>query len=124
MMYILKLENVGVAGTIGDNVLSVRLTRDVWQLEQHHVDLARAISAVARKYDAHPDHSAVQEIQVAIAATRHEIDIDFWCAVLGYMPMAEDNALDPLGHGSTVWMQKIDDSKTLASCDAYRCIGC
>lgn len=85
-MYILKLENVGVAGTIGDNVLSVRLTRDVWQLEQHHVDLARAISAVARKYDAHPDHSAVQEIQVAIAATRH---------------------------GSTVWMQKIDDSKTL-----------
>ncbi|WP_322816855.1 VOC family protein [Chloroflexus sp.] len=113
IVHIPELENAGILVTIGDNFLSVRLTRDVWQLEQHHIDLARAISAVARKHYAHPDRSAVQEIQVAIAAKRHEIDIDFWRAVLGYMPMAEDNAVDPLGHGSTVWMQEIDDSKTL-----------
>ena len=27
--------------------------------------------------------------------------------------MAEDNAVDPLGHGSTVWMQQLDQDKTL-----------
>jgi cold shock CspA family protein len=26
---------------------------------------------------------------------------------LGYEPMADDNAVDPLGHGSTVWMQEL-----------------
>lgn len=33
--------------------------------------------------------------------------------MLGYEPMADDNAVDPLGHGSTVWMQEIDAVKTL-----------
>lgn len=34
-------------------------------------------------------------------------------AVLGYAPMAEDNAVDLLGHGTTVWMQQLDPAKTL-----------
>lgn len=50
---------------------------------------------------------------MAIAAKRDAIDVDFWRAVLGYVPMADDNAVDPLGHGSTVWMQEIDEAKTL-----------
>jgi 4a-hydroxytetrahydrobiopterin dehydratase len=33
--------------------------------------------------------------------------------VLGYDPRAEDNAVDPLGHGSTVWIQPLDPSKPL-----------
>ena len=36
-----------------------------------------------------------------------------WRAVLGYVPMADDNAVDPLGHASTVWMQELDDVKPL-----------
>ena len=27
--------------------------------------------------------------------------------------MAQDNAVDPLGHGSTVWMQELDEAKPL-----------
>jgi 4a-hydroxytetrahydrobiopterin dehydratase len=27
--------------------------------------------------------------------------------------VADDNAIDPLGHGSTVWMQELDESKPL-----------
>ena len=27
--------------------------------------------------------------------------------------MADDNAVDPLGHGSTVWMQELDEAKPL-----------
>lgn len=107
------LEGSGILLTIGDGFLTVRLTRDLWQLERQHIEFARAISTVAREYNAYADRSAVQEIQVAIAAKRDEIDVDFWRAVLGYMPMADDNAVDPLGHGSTVWMQEIDASKSL-----------
>ena len=72
-----------------------------------------AISAVAREHGAIPDRAAVQEVQLAIAAKQEMIDVNFWRAVLGYAPMADDNAIDPLGHGSTVWMQEIDQAKTL-----------
>jgi 4a-hydroxytetrahydrobiopterin dehydratase len=33
--------------------------------------------------------------------------------VLGYAPMSDDNAVDPLGHGTTVWMQELDVAKPL-----------
>jgi 4a-hydroxytetrahydrobiopterin dehydratase len=93
--------------------LTVRLTRDVWQLEPRHVEVARAVSAVARERGATADRGAVQEVQVAIAAKPDQVDVDFWRAVLGYTPMADDNAVDPLGHGSTVWMQELDPAKLL-----------
>jgi 4a-hydroxytetrahydrobiopterin dehydratase len=107
------LEGSEVLLTIADDSLTVRLTRDLWQLESRHVDLARAVSAIAREYNAPADRNAVQEVQVAIAAKRDAIDVDFWRAVLGYVPMADDNAVDPLGHGSTVWMQELDEVKPL-----------
>jgi 4a-hydroxytetrahydrobiopterin dehydratase len=55
----------------------------------------------------------VQEVQVAVAAKASELDVAFWRAVLGYEPAAADNAVDPLGHSSTVWMQEIDAAKPL-----------
>ena len=99
--------------TIADARLTVRLSRDLWQLEPRHVELARAVSAVARAHGAVADRASVQEVQLAIAAKRDAIDVGFWRAVLGYAPMADDNAVDPLGHGSTVWMQELDEAKPL-----------
>jgi 4a-hydroxytetrahydrobiopterin dehydratase len=99
--------------TIVDASLTVRLTRDLWQLEPRHVDLARAVSAVAREHGAVADRSAVQEVSLAVASKPDAIDVGFWRAVLGYAPMADDNAVDPLGHGSTVWMQGLDEAKPL-----------
>lgn len=55
----------------------------------------------------------MQEIQLAIAAKSEALDVGFWRAVPGYAAIAEDNAVDPLGHGSTVWMQTIDQHKSL-----------
>jgi 4a-hydroxytetrahydrobiopterin dehydratase len=107
------LEGSGVLLTIGGDRLTVRLSRDLWQLERQHVDLARAVSAVALANGAVADRSAVQEVQLAIAAQLDAIDVNFWRAVLGYAPMADDNAVDPLGHGSTVWMQELDGAKPL-----------
>lgn len=99
--------------TVSDGGVAVRLSRDIWQIKAEHIELARAISAIAQQHCAQPDRRAVQEVQLAIAAKQDMIDIGFWRAVLGYEAAAEDNAVDPLGHGSTVWMQEIDASKAL-----------
>jgi 4a-hydroxytetrahydrobiopterin dehydratase len=99
--------------TAASDRLTVRLTRDVWALEARHVALARAISAVASAHGARPDRGAVQEVQLAVAARPDALDVAFWRAVLGYAPMADDNAVDPLGHGSTVWLQELDAGRPL-----------
>jgi 4a-hydroxytetrahydrobiopterin dehydratase len=108
------LPDAGAVLTITGARLSVRLTRDLWGLEAHHRDLARAVSALARSHGATPELEAVQEVQLAIAAKPDEISLAFWRAVLGYVPLtAPDNGVDPLGHSSTVWMQDLDAEKPL-----------
>jgi 4a-hydroxytetrahydrobiopterin dehydratase len=107
------LAGAGALMTIAGDQLTVRLTRDIWRLEQRHIDLARAVSAVARTHGAVVDRARAQEVQVAIAAQPDTADVGFWRAVLGYAAVADDNAVDPLGHGSTVWMQDLDPQKSL-----------
>ena len=107
------LQGSGVVLTLAGADLTVRLSRDVWRLESAHVELARAVSAVARAHGAASDRAAVQEVQFAIAAKQDEIDSGFWCAVLGYEAATEENMIDPLGNGSTVWMQTLNDAKPL-----------
>ena len=99
--------------TLREGQLTVRLTRDLWQLGPERIELARAVSAVAQQHGAAADRAAVQEVQVAVAAKPDAVDVDFWRAVLGYLPWAPDNGVDPLGHGSTVWMQELDAVKPL-----------
>jgi len=108
-----SFEGSGGLLTISDARLTVRLTRDLWRLESAHIELARAVSAVARSHGAAADQAAVQEVQLAISAKPDAIDVGFWRAVLGYAPMADDNAVDPLGHSTTVWMQELDEAKPL-----------
>jgi 4a-hydroxytetrahydrobiopterin dehydratase len=107
------LEGSGTVITIGDGCLTVRLTRDMWQLEVRHIELARAVSAIARAHGADADRAATQEVQLTVAAKPDTVDLAFWRAVLGYTPMADDNGVDPLGHSSTVWMQELDEAKPL-----------
>jgi 4a-hydroxytetrahydrobiopterin dehydratase len=113
------LDGSGVVMTIAEDQLTVRLTRDMWQLEQRHVELARGVSAAARANGAVVDRARAQEVQFAIAGQPETLDVGFWRAALGYTKVADDpglpddNAVDPLGHGSTVWMQDLDPAKTL-----------
>jgi 4a-hydroxytetrahydrobiopterin dehydratase len=111
--HISGMAGAGAMLTIGNEQVTVRLNRGLFTLEPGHVELARAISAVARSEGLSADRGAVHGVQVAISAQREEIDVDFWRAVLGYDPLAEDNAIDPLGLGSTVWMQELDSAKAL-----------
>jgi 4a-hydroxytetrahydrobiopterin dehydratase len=107
------LDGAGVLMTVGDEQLTVRLTRGVFRLEDQHIRLAQAVSALAREHRAVADRTRVQGVQVAIAARPDAIDVGFWRAVLGYIELAADNAIDPLGHGSTVWLQELDPAKPL-----------
>ncbi len=103
----------GVLLTLSDRRLTVRITRGVGFLEQRHIDLARAISEVARRQGAVADRGAVQEVRLAVAARPGDLDVNFWRAVLGYDTLADDNGVDPLGHSSTFWMQDLDSAKPL-----------
>jgi 4a-hydroxytetrahydrobiopterin dehydratase len=85
----------------------------MWATDPRHADVARAISALAREHGATADRGAVQEVQVAVAAKPDAIDLGFWRAVLGYAPLHDGNCIDPLGQGSTVWMQDLDPEKQL-----------
>jgi len=93
--------------------VTVRLTREVWNIESAHIDLARSISKIADSLGVVADPSQVQEVQVAISAKPDSIDLNFWRAVLGYDAMLGDNAIDPLGNSSTVWMQELNETKPL-----------
>lgn len=99
--------------TLASDHLTVKLTREMWGTETRHVDVARAISALARAHGATADRRAVHEVQLAVAAKPEAIDLGFWRAVLGYASLHDDNCLDPLGQGSTVWMQDLDPDKAL-----------
>jgi 4a-hydroxytetrahydrobiopterin dehydratase len=93
--------------------VTVRLTREVWNIESVHIDLARSISKIADSLGVVADPGQVQEVQVAISAKSDSIDLSFWRAVLGYDAMLGDNAIDPLGNSSTIWMQELDEAKPL-----------
>jgi hypothetical protein len=75
------LDGAGVLMTIADGQVTVRLTRGVFRLEERHVQLAHAVSAVAREHGAVADRTRVQEVQLAISARPDAIDIGFWRAV-------------------------------------------
>jgi 4a-hydroxytetrahydrobiopterin dehydratase len=107
------IDRAGVLITIADDQLTVRLTRDIWRLEPRHVGLARAVSTVAHQHGAAADRGRAQEVQLAVAAHPEAVGVGFWRAVLGYAGLDEDNAVDPLGHGSTVWMQDLEEAKPL-----------
>jgi 4a-hydroxytetrahydrobiopterin dehydratase len=107
------LDTERAALSVTSRGLGVRLTREMWGIEAEHIDIARAISAVAREHGAVGDRSAVQEVQIAISAKSAELDVGFWRAVLGYDAKAPDNGIDPLGHGSTFWVQDLPEEKAL-----------
>jgi 4a-hydroxytetrahydrobiopterin dehydratase len=107
------LDGTNVQLSIVSNRLTVRLTREIWKIEEEHITLAREISSIAKSLGAVAEPNQVQEVQFAIAAKKDAIDLKFWQAVLGYDPMLDDNAIDPLGVSSTVWMQDIEEGKTL-----------
>ena len=89
--------------------VSVRLfTHEPGGLTNADVEIAREISAAAREVGAPADPSAVQHVQIAIDALVTAEVRPFWRAVLGYESVGEEDVLDPLRRGPSVWFQQMD----------------
>jgi 4a-hydroxytetrahydrobiopterin dehydratase len=89
--------------------VTVRLfTHDPGGLSSHDVELAQQISAAARKLGVPADPSGVQHVQVSIDALVTADVRPFWCAVLGYQMVGEEDVLDPHRCGPPLTFQQMD----------------
>jgi 4a-hydroxytetrahydrobiopterin dehydratase len=85
----------------------ITVTPDYYGLSQRDVELARAISAAARRLGIAADPSAVQTVQVTIDALAGPEVMPFWRAVLGYEDRGDsaEDLIDPHGRGASFWFQ-------------------
>lgn len=89
--------------------VTVRLvTHDVGGLSDHDLDLARQISAAARRLGAAADPASVQDVQLTIDAHVGPDVLPFWRAVLGYRKVGEEDLVDPRASGPSLWFQQMD----------------
>lgn len=89
--------------------VAVRLfTHEPGGLSSQDVELARDISAAARKLGVPADPSGVQQVQVNIDALDIRSLQPFWAAVLGYEPFGEEDVFDPRRLGAPFTFQQMD----------------
>jgi 4a-hydroxytetrahydrobiopterin dehydratase len=83
-------------------------------MSRRDVELARAISALARRDGLVADPSAVQSLLVYIGTPGPTV-LPFWRAVLAYQAMPgdpEDGVLDPHGRDPTFWVEPMDEARS------------
>jgi len=74
------------------------------------VDIARLISAAARKADAAARTETAAAYEIGIDTTDMDRIRPFWAAVLGYQQRA-GQLVDPMGVGPAVWFQQMDEPR-------------
>jgi 4a-hydroxytetrahydrobiopterin dehydratase len=98
----------------GDGV-TVRLityTDDYYGMSRRDIELARQISAAARKLGLSADPSAVQSVLVIPGASAPATVLPFWRAVLGYEHRRDnlsEDLVDPHGRGPAFWFERMDE---------------
>jgi 4a-hydroxytetrahydrobiopterin dehydratase len=89
--------------------VTVRLvTHEVGGLSHRDVDLARQISAAARRLDVDAVPNAVQDIDLTIDALSLPEVMPFWAAVLGYDQTGDEDLDDPGSRWPSIWFQQMD----------------
>lgn len=94
----------------GVTVHMITYTNNYFGLSQRDVELARQISAAARKCGLTADPSAVQSLLIIPGATNIAEVIPFWRAVLGYEPRRdspEEDLVDPHERGPAFWFERM-----------------
>jgi len=94
----------------GVTVRLITVAPDYYGLSERDLELARQISAIARKLGVPAEPATVQTVQVTIDALAIRTVKPFWRAVLGYRDRADspEDLVDPRGRGASVWFQKLD----------------
>lgn len=89
--------------------VTVRLfTHEPGGLSTRDVELAREISATARKLGVEADPTGVQHVQVCIDALAIPEVLPFWRAVLGYRKVGDEDVFDPHRVGPPFTFQQMD----------------
>lgn len=95
----------------GVTVRLITTRNDYMGMTQRDVELARQISAAARKLGLSADPSAVQSVLVIPGAKVRADVMPFWRAALGYEPRADSPAedlVDPHNRGPAFWFEQMD----------------
>ena len=69
------------------------------------LELARRISSAAAQLGLTADPSAVQHVQLAFDAADRTAVMDFWRAALGYVPIGDEDLVEPNLTGPSAWFQ-------------------
>ncbi len=88
------------------------ITHEIGDVSDRDVALAQQISVAARDLGIPADPSKVQVVQVSIDALVMTELRPFWCAVLGYEELDDEDAVDPLSRGPVVTFQQMDEPRT------------
>jgi 4a-hydroxytetrahydrobiopterin dehydratase len=94
----------------GVTVRLITYDGDYYGMSQRDVEMARQISAAARRLGLTADPSAVQSLLVIPGATSTAEVIPFWRAALGYEPRRDSPAedlVDPRGRGPGFWFEQM-----------------
>jgi 4a-hydroxytetrahydrobiopterin dehydratase len=98
----------------GVSVHMITYTDDYFGPSRRDVELARRISAVARRLGLAADPSAVQSLLIIPGATNIAQVMPFWRAVLGYEPRRDspkEDLVDPHDRGSAFWFEQMKDPR-------------
>jgi 4a-hydroxytetrahydrobiopterin dehydratase len=98
---------------VRDGDVTVRLlswSEDWYGMSRRDVELARAISALAREEGAASDPGAVQSVLVIVEAIDNADVMPFWKALLGYdfrPDSASEDLVDPQRRGPAFWFEEV-----------------
>jgi 4a-hydroxytetrahydrobiopterin dehydratase len=98
----------------GMTVRLITITDDYAGMTRGHVELARQISAIARKLGLPADPTAVQSLLVIPGATVTAAVMPFWRAALGYEPRRDtpdEDLVDPRGRGPSFWFEPMKEPR-------------
>ena len=88
--------------------VTVRLRQAGRGLTARDVELARRISVAAREQGVPADPAVLQHLQLTIDALVSADVMPFWRAVLGYLPVGDEDLVDPHARGPALWFQDMD----------------
>jgi 4a-hydroxytetrahydrobiopterin dehydratase len=94
----------------GVTVRLITYTDDYYGMSRRDVEMARAVSQVARQLGLSAGPAAVQSVLVIPGATSTAEVMPFWRAALGYEPRRDSPAedlVDPRGRGPGFWFERM-----------------
>jgi 4a-hydroxytetrahydrobiopterin dehydratase len=98
----------------GVTVRLITITGDYYGMSQGDVELARQISAAARRLGLSGDPSLVQGLLVIPGASVTAEVMPFWRAVLGYESRADtpdEDLVDPRSRGPAFWFERMREPR-------------